>query len=75
MAVAIKGVPGQTHILAHIAASSYYPLEAPLVTVRNDKLPAHVRLALTTTLNLHARESVGEPVRGIKEEEKRGEGM
>jgi hypothetical protein len=35
-----------------------------LVTLRNDKLPTHVMLAITAALNLRARESSGDPVSG-----------
>jgi hypothetical protein len=64
MTARVKQVPGATQIVVQIPKHSHYPLEPALVTLRNDKLPTHVMLAITAALNLRARESSGDPVSG-----------
>lgn len=62
MSLKLKGIAGRTQLLAHIPPTSFYPLQPVLVTVRNDAMPAQVKLVLTAMLNKRARSLVGEPV-------------
>lgn len=66
MSLSLKHVAGKTQLVVAIPQGSLYPLQPPLVTVRNDKMLAQVKLALTALLNKEAHEKCGEPVRQMK---------
>lgn len=55
-----KGVPGKTFLEAYIHANSCYPEAPVLAVVRNDDLPAYVRLSILKELREQCLELSGE---------------